>query len=55
MRLPVSIVIAQRTVTGPDVLNAEVVLTGNGDRKLQVVRWGSAYLLQTLRELYFWK
>jgi len=26
-----------------------------GDRKLQVVRWGSAYMLQTIRELYFWK
>ena len=26
-----------------------------GERKLQVLRWGSAYLLQTLRELYFWK
>jgi glycosyltransferase involved in cell wall biosynthesis len=26
-----------------------------GDRKLQVVRWGSAYLLQTFRELYHWR
>jgi hypothetical protein len=26
-----------------------------GERKLQVVRWGAAYLLQTVRELYFWK
>ena len=26
-----------------------------GTRKLQVVRWGAAYLLQTLRELYFWR
>jgi hypothetical protein len=35
-RLPVSIVIAQRTVTGPAVLEADVVLTGNGDRRLRV-------------------
>ena len=26
-----------------------------GQRKLQVVRWGGAYLLQTFRELYNWK
>ena len=26
-----------------------------GERKLQVVRWGAAYLLQVVRELYFWK
>jgi glycosyltransferase involved in cell wall biosynthesis len=26
-----------------------------GDRKLQVIRWGGAYMLQTVRELYFWK
>jgi glycosyltransferase involved in cell wall biosynthesis len=26
-----------------------------GDRKLQVVRWGAAYLLQVVRELYFWR
>ena len=26
-----------------------------GARKLQVVRWGGAYLLQTLREVYYWK
>jgi glycosyltransferase involved in cell wall biosynthesis len=25
-----------------------------GDRKLQVVRWGGAYLLQVFRELYHW-
>jgi glycosyltransferase involved in cell wall biosynthesis len=25
-----------------------------GDRKLQVIRWGGAYLLQTIRELYHW-
>jgi hypothetical protein len=24
-----------------------------GERKLQIVRWGSAYLLQTLREMYY--
>ncbi len=37
VRLPVSIVIAQRTVTGPAVLEADVVLTGNGDRRLRVL------------------
>jgi hypothetical protein len=26
-----------------------------GDRKLQVFRWGAAYLLQTFRELYHWR
>jgi len=26
-----------------------------GDRKLQVVRWGGAYLLQVFRELYYWR
>jgi glycosyltransferase involved in cell wall biosynthesis len=26
-----------------------------GQRKLQVVRWGIAYLLQVLRELYYWR
>jgi glycosyltransferase involved in cell wall biosynthesis len=26
-----------------------------GDRKLQIVRWGGAYLLQTLRETYHWR
>ena len=26
-----------------------------GQRKLQMFRWGAAYLLQTLREVYFWK
>jgi glycosyltransferase involved in cell wall biosynthesis len=26
-----------------------------GERKLQVVRWGSAYLAQTLREMGYWK
>jgi glycosyltransferase involved in cell wall biosynthesis len=26
-----------------------------GDRKLQVVRWGVAYMLQIFRELYFWR
>jgi glycosyltransferase involved in cell wall biosynthesis len=26
-----------------------------GQRKLQVFRWGAAYLLQTLREVYFWR
>jgi glycosyltransferase involved in cell wall biosynthesis len=25
-----------------------------GERKLQVVRWGGAYLLQVFRELYYW-
>jgi len=25
-----------------------------GDRKLQIVRWGGAYLLQVFRELYYW-
>jgi hypothetical protein len=25
-----------------------------GDRMLQVIRWGAAYLLQTFRELYHW-
>lgn len=26
-----------------------------GQRKLQMFRWGAAYLLQTLREVYFWR
>ena len=26
-----------------------------GQRKLRVFRWGGAYLLQTLRELYYWR
>lgn len=26
-----------------------------GKRKLQIVRWGLAYLVQVLRELYYWK
>ena len=26
-----------------------------GDRKLQVLRWGAAYYLQFIRELWFWK
>ena len=26
-----------------------------GKRKLQVVRWGTAYLLQTMREVYHWR
>ncbi len=26
-----------------------------GTRKLQVVRWGFAYLLQTFREIYYWR
>ena len=25
-----------------------------GDRKLQVLRWGAAYYLQFIRELWFW-
>ncbi len=37
VRLPVSIVIAQRTVTGPAALEADVILTGNGDRRLRVL------------------
>jgi glycosyltransferase involved in cell wall biosynthesis len=26
-----------------------------GERKLQIVRWGGAYMLQNFRELYFWR
>ncbi|MBI2525914.1 MAG: glycosyltransferase family 2 protein, partial [Candidatus Rokubacteria bacterium] len=26
-----------------------------GERKLQMFRWGAAYLLQTLREVYHWR
>jgi len=26
-----------------------------GERKLQVVRWGGAYMLQVFREVYFWR
>ncbi|MBF0589266.1 MAG: glycosyltransferase family 2 protein [Magnetococcales bacterium] len=26
-----------------------------GDRKLQVIRWGGAYYMQFIRELWFWK
>jgi hypothetical protein len=26
-----------------------------GRRKLDIFRWGSAYVLQTLREVYYWK
>jgi glycosyltransferase involved in cell wall biosynthesis len=26
-----------------------------GERKLQIVRWGGAYLLQVFRELYYWR
>lgn len=26
-----------------------------GERKLQIIRWGGAYYLQILREIYFWK
>ena len=26
-----------------------------GERKLQMFRWGAAYLLQTLREVYYWR
>jgi len=26
-----------------------------GQRKLQIIRWGTAYLLQTIRELYYWR
>jgi len=26
-----------------------------GERKLQVIRWGGAYMLQVFRELYYWR
>lgn len=26
-----------------------------GERKLQIVRWGGAYMTQVFRELYYWR
>ena len=49
-----SIRCAKRRLSVSEIPVSEPARIG-GDRKLQVVRWGSAYLLQTFRELYHWR
>ena len=49
-----SIRCAKRGVPVSEIAVGEPARIG-GERKLQVVRWGAAYLLQIVRELYFWK
>jgi glycosyltransferase involved in cell wall biosynthesis len=45
---------AKRRLRVSEIPVSEPVRIG-GERKLQIVRWGGSYALQTLRELYHWR
>jgi len=49
-----SIRAAKRRCRISEIPGDEPVREG-GERKLQVIRWGSGYLWQTIRELYYWR
>jgi len=49
-----SIRCAKRRLRVADIGIPEPARIG-GTRKLQIIRWGGAYLLQTFREVYYWR
>ena len=49
-----SIRAAKRKLKVCDIPGDEPARSG-GERKLQVVRWGAAYMFEVLREIFFWK
>ena len=49
-----SIRAAKRKLKVCDIPGDEPARSG-GERKLQVLRWGAAYMFEVLREIFFWK
>ncbi len=49
-----SIRAAKRKLKVADVPGDEPAREG-GERKLQIIRWGSAYMFEVFREIFFWK